>query len=131
MPLFLSGEILYIGPFEFLKWDFSDRLRALNYFQDEAAARQVLVAYPGISGPMVTYDPAKSRQSVSRCPGSNPPPAPLLSATGPTIIGSHGAWRPAPGFRAPARRALRLLSRRHDPVAIVLCSLYACGTLRP
>src|SRR3546814_2919901 len=47
----LPGEILYIGHFEFLKWDFSDRLRSLNYFQDEAAARQVLVDYPGISGP--------------------------------------------------------------------------------
>src|SRR3546814_19170830 len=33
----LPGEILYIGHFEFLKWDFSDRLRSLNYFQDAAA----------------------------------------------------------------------------------------------
>lgn len=60
------GEILYIGHFEFLKWPFSDSIKSLNYFQDEDAARDALANYPGISGILVTFDPAKPPQSVSR-----------------------------------------------------------------
>src|SRR3546814_4447257 len=35
----LPGVILYIGHFEFLKWDFRDRLRSLSYFQDRQSTR--------------------------------------------------------------------------------------------
>jgi hypothetical protein len=62
----LSGEILYIGHFEFQKWGFRDSLQSLNHFQDEAAARQALAVYPGISGIMVTFDRKKPPQSVAR-----------------------------------------------------------------
>lgn len=60
------GEILYIGHFQFVKWDYIDSLRSINYAQDPAAARAALAAYPDISGIMVTYDFAKPPQSVAR-----------------------------------------------------------------
>ncbi len=60
------GEILYIGHFEFVKWGHSDTIRGINYEQDAAAARQALADYPGISGFMSTFDPARPPQSVSR-----------------------------------------------------------------
>lgn len=60
------GEILYIGHFQFVKWPLTDSLISVNYFQDAAAARAALADYPGISGVMVTFDPAKPPQSVSR-----------------------------------------------------------------
>jgi hypothetical protein len=62
----LPGQVLYIGHFEFLKMSFSDSLGAINYFKDEAAARKTLESFPGITGIMVTYDPARPPQSVSR-----------------------------------------------------------------
>lgn len=61
-----AGEILYIGHFEFEKWDYLDSIRSINHSQDEAAARAALAGYPGISGLMVTYDPASPPQSVAR-----------------------------------------------------------------
>ncbi|MEO3427829.1 hypothetical protein AAFN88_03160 [Pelagibius sp. CAU 1746] len=61
-----AGEVLYVGHFEFVKWDYIDSLRGINYFQDEAAARQALSAYPKISGVMRTFDPAKPPQEVRR-----------------------------------------------------------------
>ncbi|WP_193366769.1 hypothetical protein [Pelagibius marinus] len=60
------GEILYIGHFEFVKWGYIDSLRGINYQQDASAARQALADYPGISGIMKTFDPARPPQSVSR-----------------------------------------------------------------
>lgn len=60
------GEILYVGNFEFVKWDYIDSLRSINYAQDPAAARAALAAYPDITGIMVTYDFAKPPQSVAR-----------------------------------------------------------------
>lgn len=60
------GEILYIGHFEFEKWGYRDSLRSINFTRDEAAARTALTDYPGISGLMTTYDPARPPQSVSR-----------------------------------------------------------------
>jgi hypothetical protein len=60
------GELVYIGHFEFLKSGYSDGLRSINYFQDEAAARAALAEYPGIAGTMIVVDPAKPPQSVAR-----------------------------------------------------------------
>jgi hypothetical protein len=60
------GEILYIGHFQFVKWGHSDSIHGINYEQDEAAARQALADYPGISGIMGTFDPAKPPQEVRR-----------------------------------------------------------------
>jgi len=62
----LPGEVLYIGHFNFQKWPHNDSLRRLHHFQDEAAARKALAGYPGISGVMITYDPKKPPQEVSR-----------------------------------------------------------------
>jgi hypothetical protein len=62
----VPGEILYIGHFEFVKWGHSDSIRGINYQQDAAVARQALADYPGISGFMRTFDPARPPQSVSR-----------------------------------------------------------------
>ncbi|HMA14660.1 MAG TPA: hypothetical protein VKP12_07755 [Kiloniellaceae bacterium] len=60
------GEIVYIGHYEFLKPPYADTLVSINHYQDEAAARAALADYPGISGLMVTYDPARPPQQVSR-----------------------------------------------------------------
>ena len=60
------GEIVYIGHYEFVKPPYGDTLMSINRYQDEAAARAALADYPGISGIMVTYDPARPPQSVSR-----------------------------------------------------------------
>jgi hypothetical protein len=60
------GEILYIGNFEFVKRDYIDSLRSINYAQDPAGARAALADYPDISGIMVTYDFAKPPQTVAR-----------------------------------------------------------------
>ena len=62
----LPGEVLYIGHFQFVKRGYSDSLQGINYEQDAAAARQALADYPGISGIMRTFDPARPPQSVSR-----------------------------------------------------------------
>lgn len=61
-----AGEIVYIGHYEFLKPPYADTLMSINCYQDGAAARAALAAYPGISGPMVIYDPARPPQSVAR-----------------------------------------------------------------
>ena len=62
----LPGEVLYIGHFDFQKWPLDDSLRGLQHFQDEAAARAALAAYPGITGLMTTFDPKRPPQQVSR-----------------------------------------------------------------
>ena len=60
------GQIVYIGHFQFIKWEGIDSLIRIDYSQDKAAAEEALKAFPGISGIMITYDPRKPPQSVSR-----------------------------------------------------------------
>jgi len=62
----LPGQILYIGHFEFQKWEYIVILISINYYKDEAAAREALQEFPGIAGEMVILDPARPPQSVSR-----------------------------------------------------------------
>jgi len=62
-----AGQIVYLGHFAFGR-----ESRYLGGFDwahrvvDEDAARAALAAYPGISGTMITLDPTKPPQSVSR-----------------------------------------------------------------
>jgi hypothetical protein len=62
-----AGQIVYLGHFVYARHS-----RYLSGFDqarrviDEAAARAALAAYPGISGTMVTLDPAKPPQQVLR-----------------------------------------------------------------
>jgi hypothetical protein len=49
-----------------VKWGSIDRIVSIDHSQDPAAARAALADYPGISGPMVTYDFAKPPQTVAR-----------------------------------------------------------------
>jgi hypothetical protein len=60
------GQILYIGHFQFQKPTHVDRLTSINHYMDEDAARAALADYPGISGAMITLDPARPPQSVAR-----------------------------------------------------------------
>jgi len=60
------GQVLYIGHLQFVKPDYIDSLVSIDYSKDEAAARQALADYPGISGTMVTLDPSRPPQSVAR-----------------------------------------------------------------
>jgi hypothetical protein len=62
----LPGQVLYIGHFQFVKSVFRDDLDSIRHSTDEASARKALAGYPGISGPMVTYDPTHPPQQVSR-----------------------------------------------------------------
>lgn len=62
----LPGEVLYIGHFNFQKRHYKDGLQGFDYIHDEAAARAALAAYPGITGVMITYDPARPPQQVMR-----------------------------------------------------------------
>ena len=61
-----AGQILYIGHFQFLKYPYIDSLRSMDYSLDEESARDVLDAFPGISGEMITLDLQNPWQSVSR-----------------------------------------------------------------
>ncbi|MEO3427828.1 hypothetical protein AAFN88_03155 [Pelagibius sp. CAU 1746] len=58
-----AGQIVYLGHFEFFRGSkYLGSLAGPRRFEDIAAARAALAAYPGISGPMIVADPAKQPQ---------------------------------------------------------------------
>jgi hypothetical protein len=60
------GQIVYLGHFMLSRDSRYFGTGPIRRVEDKVAAREALVAYPGISGTMITLDPAKPPQSVAR-----------------------------------------------------------------
>ena len=61
-----AGQIVYIGHLRFRKRDYRDNFIQIAYSRDEAAARQALMSFPGITGEMITLELRRPTQSSSR-----------------------------------------------------------------
>lgn len=62
-----AGQIVYLGHFEFTRISrYLGPTRWNRRFEDPAAAREALAAYPGITGTVITLDPTRPPQSVAR-----------------------------------------------------------------